>query len=588
MKITEQDLRSVHRELRTTCGGLWQDYFGLLWLEQVHKVPREQARDQVAFGNNDYGVDGFHYDEVKRNLYLFQFKWSKEHEQIKGSYERLIADGVAQIFGNGPVDRKRNGLLDALRAVMQENRKAVAQVYFEMVFCGDPDRAENSTVLQALQEDLGNRKHLIDHYFDGRDITLVIQYRSITGKRSHTVESRTHEYPLGITGLFEAEGPDGQQMMLGMGRLYDLYSMFRQMGPRFFERNIRYSLPEDGSVNRVLMRAYRNIAIDRKVDASAFAFDHNGVTFSAQKVEQIDGQLMVTEPRLLNGAQTITTLAGFIEKNKDRPDIESIKDRLRKMQVICKVITGADESFITSVTINNNRQNPVAPWNLRANDPVQLAFSDMFKDRLGVYYERQQRAFDYLTEEEREEQGITESKAVEMLRLAKTLLASDGDLYQMKSMQKVFEEDRLYDQVFNMRRLEVDDRQLLLCYKIQFRLPLLSRALQERAEKYDFVRRGRDLLWALMCQAVLNDKEVEHMAEQYGKDLSLSTNYVEYLRRLALNEVRPLLGDLAALPANREKIKEGKFDFIRSKQAYDHCMEVARKRFRWQRVQLKG
>lgn len=587
MKITEADLKAAHKELKSTCGGVWQDYFGLLWLEQAHKVPRELAMDRIAFGNNDYGFDGFHFDEAKRNLYLFQFKWSKEHDQFKASYQRMITDGLDQVFGPGAVDRKRNDLLDQLRAVMRENKNVVDQVYIDMVFCGDPAKAESSAVLQALQEDLGNRKHVLDTFF-GKDITFVIQYRSITGKRSHTVESRTHEYPLTINGLFETEGPDGQRMTMGMGRLYDLYSMYRQMGPRFFERNIRYSLPEDGSVNRVLMRAYRNIAIDRRTDASVFSFDHNGVTFSAQKLEEIDGRHQVTEPRLLNGAQTITTLANFIEKNKDRADIETIKDRLRKMQVICKIITQADDAFITSVTINNNRQNPVAPWNLRANDPVQLALSDLFKDRLGVYYERQQRAFDHLTDEEREEQGITESKAVEMIRLAKTILAADGELLMMRSMQKTFEEDRSYDHVFNMKRLDVDERQLMLCYKVQFRLPLLARAIQQRAEKYAYVRRGRDLLWALLCQAVLNDRDIDHLAEQYGKDLILSTNYVDLLRKRALEEVRSLLNDLASLPENRAKIKDGKFDFMRSKQAYDHCMEVAWKRYRWQRVALKG
>ncbi len=53
--------------------------FGLLYLEQEFGVERDRAIEQVAFGGNDYGVDGFHFESEKRNLYLFQFKYSDSH-----------------------------------------------------------------------------------------------------------------------------------------------------------------------------------------------------------------------------------------------------------------------------------------------------------------------------------------------------------------------------------------------------------------------------------------------------------------------------------------------------------------------------
>jgi len=71
---------------------------GLLYLEQEHKFPREKAVNQVAFGGHDYGIDGVHFDEQKRNLYLFQFKDSPSHSQFKQSLHRLIEDGMERIF----------------------------------------------------------------------------------------------------------------------------------------------------------------------------------------------------------------------------------------------------------------------------------------------------------------------------------------------------------------------------------------------------------------------------------------------------------------------------------------------------------
>ncbi len=588
MRITEDMIKAAHKAHKQDTGGNWQDYFGVLYLEQFHKVPQAQGIKQVAMSRNAFGIDGFHYDDQKGYLYLFQFKWTKDHDQFKESVRQLVDHGVAQAFGAEGVERERDPLLDRLRSNLRTDGEDVQQIFFHFIFLGEPEKAENSNVLTALGEDLSGKKHLMDACI-GRDVSLTIEYRSVTGKRSHAETTRTHDYDLNITDGIDATGPDGQHMLIGMGRLYDLYSMYRQMGARFFERNIRFSLPDDGSVNRVLLRAFRDIAIDKRTDAASFAFNHNGVTFSAQKVEDVDGKHRISEPRLLNGAQTITTLAGFIEKNSDRADIETIKDRLRKIQVICKIITNADDAFITSVTINNNRQNPVAPWNLRANDRIQLELSDYFKDRLGIFYERQERAFDSLTEEEREEQGIAGSRAVEMRKLAQTFLAADGDLTGMRSMHKVFEDDKPYDQLFNARRLQADPRHILLCYKIQLRLPAIMRSLIERGtNKYDFVKRGRHLLWALLCQGVLNDPELENIAQRYGQDVTMSTNFAAYLSKIAANQCRMILGDLSERKENAEAIARGDYNFMRSKNSFDHCMDIAGKWYKWEKVRLQG
>src|SRR5262249_24557048 len=126
--------------------------------------------------------------------------------------------------------------------------------------------------------------------------------------------------------------------------------------------------------------------------------------------------------------------------------------------------------FVTTVTLNNNRQNPVNPWNLRANDNIQLELQDKFRDDLGIYYERQEKAFESLSDEELEEQGITHHKAIELTKLARTFLLSDGEIDKLSRFREVFEDDKVYDTVFNPGRLRADSRKIVLCYKVQFRL----------------------------------------------------------------------------------------------------------------------
>jgi hypothetical protein len=88
------------------------------------------------------------------------------------------------------------------------------------------------------------------------------------------------------------------------------------MGPRFFERNIRAALAEDKPVNRSIKHSIKRIVIDGTEDTAGFAFNHNGVTFSAEALNFADGKFTLTEPRLLNGAQTVTTWERFLKANE--------------------------------------------------------------------------------------------------------------------------------------------------------------------------------------------------------------------------------------------------------------------------------
>src|SRR6266496_4700763 len=412
--INDRLIDQAHSDLKGKCGGIREDYFGLLYLEGEHKLPRERAINQVAFGGNDYGIDGFHFDEQRRNLYLFQFKYSNSHSQFKGSFQRLIEDGIHRIFTSPNKDDAKNQLLLQLRSCLIENRAIIDQVCFRFIFTGDPEEAERSPVLDKLREDLENKKYLIDEFFEGRDVKLIGEFRSATGRVGSLRTPRQNvKFSVPMTERAVVKGPEGQEMHIGLIRLVDLHQMHRDLGSRFFDSNIRYGLGESEAVNRAISRALRLVVIDRTEAPTVFSFNHNGVTLFAERVENHEGQMELSSPRLLNGAQTVTTLSEFLEQNKDNRRLQDGRPILNEMRVLCRVISNCDQKFVTRVTINNNRQNPIEPWNLHANDLIQLELQDKFGSDLGIYYERQENAFDQLSTEDLIEYGITEeSKAI--------------------------------------------------------------------------------------------------------------------------------------------------------------------------------
>src|SRR3990172_4200607 len=416
MAITDKMIDQSFSDLKAKCGGVRNDYFGLLYLEHEYGLPREHAINQVAFGGNDYGIDGFLFDRERRNFYLFQFKYTESHAQFKGSFQRLTNYGMERIFGARTQDALQNDLLLQIRSCLLENQAIIDKVYIHFVFLGDPAEAERSQVLDKLREDLENKKYLVDKYF-GRPVTLVIEFRSAhTRKAGRTSHQRTtHTYSVELVESLTGRGPSNENMLIGFVKLTDLYVMYREMGTRFFERNIRSALPEAEAVNRALSHSFKKIVLDRADDPAVFVFNHNGVTFAAEKFERQDGTYKVTEPRLLNGAQTITMFARFLEANADNPGLKENRPVLEQLRVICKIITDASPEFVTTVTVNNNRQTPVEPWNLHANDMIHLELQNKFRDDLGIYYERQERAFEAMSDEVLDDIGITEKKPIELL-----------------------------------------------------------------------------------------------------------------------------------------------------------------------------
>jgi AIPR protein len=201
-------------------------------------------------------------------------------------------------------------------------------------------------------------------------------------------------------------------MRVGFVPLMELYGIFRALGQKFFDRNIRAALSPDNAPNKKIREALDRIVLKEAEEPSIFVFRHNGVTLAAERVRIADGEMTLHVPRLLNGAQTVSSVARFLEERADNPLLQKNRSRLEEINVLAKIVEDDDLSgeFVTQITISNNQQNPVLPWALRAMDNRQVDLADKFRNELGIFYSRQEGAFENLSDDEREELGIEDSK----------------------------------------------------------------------------------------------------------------------------------------------------------------------------------
>jgi hypothetical protein len=584
MAITLDRLTETYTKFKPKFEGLKEDYFSPLFISDKFEKPIENVLDYCAFGKNDYGIDAYFIDKEAKNLYLYQFKWSDNYELFKETYKRLIKDGIERIFGDPNTDSSINKLIPKLKLDLEEYKDMINKVYICFVFNGEPEKAEGSRVLESLREELESKKHFIDSYFNNNEITLTIQYISNETKKVNQTSrtKKTFQYDISFKAQSAKRATGNEVLHLGFINIFDLYKMFVDMKQRLFEKNIRAGLADDLAPNQAIKKSLNDIVINKKVSPEYFTFHHNGVTLFAEKLDGANGTTKIVEPRVLNGAQTITTLSRFIEDIQKHPNYSDYETTLKQIEVIGKIITNCSQEFVTQVTISNNKQNPVESWNLRSNDLIQLEFEDKFR-KDGIFYERQENSFANLRDSDLEELGIEHYKELKIKKLAQTFLAIQGEIDKVAEIGKVFETDSLYEKTFQSSFLKSDTRKIIIAYKIQFRLNAIIREIESRGEsKYFFVRYARNLVWALTVQGLLNENYIDDLLENYGNSLSVEADFNSIVKDIGSKKIRIILSELIKQKKYQDYVENGKFSFLKTRVAFVDCMTIANNRYGWE------
>jgi hypothetical protein len=490
---------------------------------------------------------------------------------------------MERIFGNPLADPAANELLNTLRAELKECRSLIKQVLVHFVFKGDVEKADMSEGLRTRRENLENKAHLVHDYFSDPAVELSIEFVSDIRKLPQSSPPESHTLTVSQFVRFQTEDKS-KTMYVGFVHLMDLYRIYQCLGQRFLDRNIRFGLSSDNAPNAKIREALGEIVLKGKSQPDVFSFNHNGVTLAAEQFTPHEGKAVVKVPRLLNGAQTVTSVAKFIADNDGHPALAGGAPTLEKIRVLAKIVVDDPFSeFVTAVTICNNRQNPVEPWNLRANDSIQCDLYDKLLEEGKVFYSRQENAFRNYTYDELEEMGVETARDIRIRQLAQTFLAVQGEIAKMSQLPDVFENQKWYEDTFRESYLECDARRIVLTYKIGLLLKDPMLRLEERASQKHALAiwRGRNLVWALLIQGVLNDPKLPDLLDDYGSGLRMESAFREYLKSLASSKLLPVLQEILKSDEYKDRLENERYEFLRTKEVFNHCKTVAGDKFGW-------
>jgi hypothetical protein len=155
-----------------------------------------------------------------------------------------------------------------------------------------------------------------------------------------------------------------------------------------FARNVRVSQGQT-AVNRAIAETFSE-------HPEQFAYSNNGLTILCERATHNHGthELVLANPRVVNGSQTLHTVAAIVSKASR----DALKARVMVRIISIPPASGADapakaartKDIINRISIRSNQQNPIKAWTLRANDNFQMELARRFR-RSGYFYERRDR-----------------------------------------------------------------------------------------------------------------------------------------------------------------------------------------------------
>ena len=314
------------------------------------------AAKSVVDGSGDNGIDAIFFHDAEEKLYLVQSKWLKDgkgepdnasvkkfsagiHDLLSQNYERFNAKVEA-----------RTPEIDTALAV------PTLKVVVVLVHSGNAeDLSDISTRdLSDLEKDINDASETLSW--------IVVNQRKLHLSLTEDLNSAISvEIPIQYWGKVQ----EPHFAIYGMVSAADLGQIWQNYKDRLVAKNLRGSLG-DTDVNKEI-----RMSLDEHPEQ--FWYFNNGVTATAKAVTKSArggskhdlGYFQCDELYVVNGAQTVSTIGKYLEKNPQK-DLAECFVQFRVIQ-----LGEAGESFGDEVTRTNNRQNKIEARDFVSQDAEQ-------------------------------------------------------------------------------------------------------------------------------------------------------------------------------------------------------------------------
>ncbi len=368
------------------------------YMRNIHLLDALQARDSITDGANDKQIDAVYIDDDEQKVFIVQGKY-----YLGAS---INAEPVREVISSWTQLRDlvslQEGANDRLKIKLNEISKAINEDDYNVCF----ELITTSEFTEEAQKDIAAfQATLSSEDASSYDAELVVVDKNgLDDKYTQTMEKDNPS----LNHTINLE--DGKYLYTTIGTtnvcltampLKECIKFPGISNGTLFQKNVRQSLGISNAVNKKIRKT---ITGDKCGD---FFFFHNGITAICNKMELVDGKLIVHGVSVVNGCQSLNTILSCSEVVKKRDDA----------YVLFRFYEIPQKDRADSISINTNTQSAVKTRDLRSNDKRVI--------RLKKAYEQKYYPFGFFAAKRGDQLPADKSKDyfVELSYLGKFLIA---------------------------------------------------------------------------------------------------------------------------------------------------------------------
>lgn len=364
--------------------------FGLLTFEDREKF--------VTDGVYDGGIDGYFIDYEKKRIYFIQSKFRDNADNFMSreiKFEDLINMEIDRITEGETAHENGTKYNEKIQKLIKEIQKIsdIGRFKYEIIVIANTKNisqnnlrklTDGNIVLEYNYERVYNDlifPIVSGTYYDQSELILEINLANKTSEDiSYSVETEFTDCE--ISALFVPTIEIAKS-------LYKYKNSILKYNPR------SYLEMYGGTVNSEIAKTITN------KKTNEFALFNNGITMLSDDTDlnkkiskKGKGQLIITNPQIINGGQTAFTLSRIYEDILSTHNDFSVFDN---KEVLLKVITfdnnqkdenGQKLKLIEAISKATNQQTAISEADRRSNDKVQIDLQALIYKEYGLFYQR--------------------------------------------------------------------------------------------------------------------------------------------------------------------------------------------------------
>lgn len=401
------------------------------------RISHEDFKRKYVDGANDGGIDFFNVEDS--TYYIFQTKFqgqprSVSSDTILNEFRKL----KNTLTGANPNERAR----EFVNMIRRDSKSEEACL--ELVWLTTNEVEES--VAEEVLEDLQEWRRSIDWSMDidfipidriALDTTIYdVEHGFVpfTGKRSLKLEEgdwiQTNRSDMGVRSVV---------CCVNVNHILSWFKDSEEID-KFLQKNVRQFLGKTTRVNREMAKSYLR-------DPEWFWFKHNGIIIFVDNltVDEDNSALILRNPQVVNGGQTLKTLFQVYDNNKREDNGAKVVLRIYRLPY---EDTKTYERSIEVIKALNS-QHQILASDLRSTDPRQVRIEQLMR-RLGSW-------FRYKRKRGRDVKSGMHSVLMRNLAMryhvCKKNVPHDG---VARGVEDLFEDDNRYDEVFNESKINRD------------------------------------------------------------------------------------------------------------------------------------